>query len=146
MVKGSCLCGAIAFELDPGGIVASVGCYCSNCRKVSGAEGRDYLQVKRGAFRWTSGEDDVGSFESSPGNRRGFCRRCGCVAPIAAAYGAVRVPAGLLDEDPDVRPAVTLFASRRAGWCDPGAGADRFDDVGPPEFWQTMIMRLHAPG
>jgi len=144
VVKGSCLCGSIAFELDPAGIVASVGCYCANCRKVSGAEGGVYLQVKRGAFRWTAGEEGVGAYESSPGNQRGFCRHCGCVAPIATAYGAVRVPAGALDEDPKLEASVTIFAASRAPWCDPGVGALRYDDVGPPDYWRQMVMRLHG--
>ena len=145
MVRGSCLCGAVAFELDPAGVVASVGCYCANCRKVSGSEGGVYLQVRRAEFRWTAGDPDIATYESSPGNLRGFCRKCGCVAPIATAYGAVRVPAGALDEDPGVTPTVTLFAPRRARWCDPGAAEVRFDETGPPQFWGEMIMRLHAP-
>jgi hypothetical protein len=145
MISGSCLCGAVAFELDPAGIAFSVGCYCTNCRKVSGAEGGVYLQVRRDGFRWTAGENEVGAYESTPGNQRGFCRRCGCVAPIVTNYGAVRVPAGALDGDPGVAPTATLFASRRAQWCDPGAGDISFDDTGPPEFWREAIARLYAP-
>ena len=53
--------------------------------------------MKRSAFRWLSGADAVATFESSPGNRRGFCRHCGCVAPIETAYGAVRVRATSLN-------------------------------------------------
>ena len=88
MVKGSCLCGTVAFEVDPAGVVAVVGCYCVPCRKVSGSQYGVYYQVRRGAFRWLSGEDGVAAFESSPGNLRGHCQTCGCTAPIATAYGA----------------------------------------------------------
>ena len=66
MVKGSCLCGTVAFEVDPAGVVAVVGCYCEPCRKVSGSQYGVYYQVRRGAFRWLSGEDGVAAFESSP--------------------------------------------------------------------------------
>ena len=72
MVEGSCLCGAVSFEVDEAGIVLVVGCFCSNCRKVSGSQHGLYLQVRRGGFRWLAGEDEVAAYESSPGNRRGF--------------------------------------------------------------------------
>jgi len=36
MARGSCLCGAVVFEIDAAGVVVSVACHCTNCRKVSG--------------------------------------------------------------------------------------------------------------
>jgi hypothetical protein len=109
MAKGSCLCGAIAFEFDSAGVVVSIGCFCTNCRKVSGSQYGVYLQVKPASFRWLSGEDHVVAYESSPGNHRGFCRTCGCVAPLLTGYGAVRVPGGALDDDPGIVPDFILF-------------------------------------
>lgn len=104
MIMGSCLCGSLAFELDPAGIVLTTQCYCENCRKISGSQHGVYLQVKPQSFRWLAGDDTVATFESSPGNRRGFCRIYGCVAPVQTSYGAIRVPAGALDADPGIRP------------------------------------------
>jgi hypothetical protein len=142
MAKGSCLCGAIAFEFDDEGVVLSVGCYCSNCRKVSGSQYGVYLQVKIGSFRWLSGEDHVAAYESSPGNQRGFCRTCGCVAPLRTSYGAVRVPGGALEEDPGFAPEVVLFTESKAGWCGVDAARDAFPDSGPPELWAGVVRRL----
>ena len=146
MVKGSCLCGTVAFEVDPAGVVAVVGCYCEPCRKVSGSQYGVYYQVRRGAFRWLSGEDAVAAFESSPGNLRGHCRTCGCTAPIATAYGAIRVPGGAFDEDPGVGPDVVIFERSKAGWCGLETGVHRFEDAGTPEFWRTIFVRLFAGG
>lgn len=143
MVKGSCLCGSLWFEIDEAGIAAAVGCFCTNCRKVSGSQNGVYLQVKRASFRWLSGEDQVATFESSPGNNRGFCKTCGCVAPIPTAYGAVRVPAGALDEDPGFAAQANLFIGSKASWCDVQAADANFEDAGPPEFWRNVIVRLH---
>ena len=142
MVRGSCLCGRVVFEIDEAGIGAVIGCYCVNCRKVSGAQFGVYLQVRPRAFRWLAGEDEVVTFESSPGNLRGRCRTCGCVAPITTSYGAVRVPGGALDEDPGVAPDVVLFETSMAGWCGPETASRRFEDSGPPEFWRAMVVRL----
>lgn len=142
MVRGSCLCERIAFEIDPAGIAAVVGCYCVNCRKVSGAQSGVYLQVRVSAFRWIAGEDEVVTFESSPGNLRGRCHTCGCVAPVTTAYGAVRVPGGALDDDPGARPDVVLFEPSKARWCGLEEASQRFEDAGPPDFWRGMVMRL----
>jgi hypothetical protein len=142
MAKGSCLCGSVTFEVDPVGVALAVGCYCINCRKVSGSQFGVYLQVRPESFRFLSGEDNVASFESSPGNRRGFCKTCGCVAPIRTAYGVVRVPGGALDEDPGMVPEANLFAERKAAWCTTEHAAHNFADAGTPEFWQGALLRL----
>ena len=142
MAKGSCLCGAIAFELDDAGVVVAVACFCTNCRKVSGSQYGVYLQVRVGSFRWVSGEDHVVAYESSPGNRRGFCRACGSIAPLRTSYGAVRVPGGALDDDPGVVPEVVLFSGSKAGWCTADEARQTFPDAGPGEFWGGVVKRL----
>jgi hypothetical protein len=146
MVQGSCLCGEVLFEIDEAAIGLSVACYCENCRKVSGGPYGVYLQVRPAGFRWLAGEDQVATYESSPGNQRGFCLTCGAVAPSATPYGAVRVPGGALDGDPHYPPDVVLFSAGERSWCglDPPP-ADRFADAGPPEFWRRALAKLYAP-
>jgi hypothetical protein len=146
MVRGSCLCGEVVFEVDEAEIAQVVACYCVNCRKVSGAQCGVYLQVRGSGFRWLSGEDKVETFESSPGNLRGRCRTCGSIAPIKTYYGAVRVPGGALDEDPGVGPDVVIFEHSKARWCDLEPTTRRFDDAGPPDFWRAMVVRLLSKG
>ena len=64
-----------------------------------------------------SGEDMMAEFESSPGSRRKRCRVCGCPAPGKAPISpTVSIPAGLLDDDPGVRPVLHVFASSKASW------------------------------
>src|SRR5579862_3895868 len=144
MVRGSCLCGEIAFEVDKAGIAAVVACYCVNCRKLSGAQYGVYLQVRSDAFRWLSGEDTVETFESSPGNLRGRCRTCGSIAPIITGYGAVRVPGGALDEDPGVAADVAIYERSKAEWCGLKTAAQHFEETGPPEFWRAMTAKLFS--
>ena len=143
MIIGSCLCGSVVFELDPAGVVLTTQCYCENCRKVSGSESGVYLQVRPQSFRWLAGDDNVAAYESSPGNKRGFCRTCGCVAPVQTSYGAVRVPAGALDADPGIKPDVVIYSASRAGWCANNAPEYSFKDAGPQDFWRNALMQLH---
>ena len=144
MIMGSCLCGSVVFELDPAGIVLTTQCYCANCRKVSGSQHGVYLQVKPQSFRWLAGDDNVAAYESSPGNKRGFCRTCGCVAPQQTSYGAVRVPAGALDADPGVKPNAVLYSGSRADWCANDVPEQSFTDAGPQDFWRKALMRLYT--
>ena len=56
-------------------------------------------------------------FEAAPGSFRAFCRICGSIAPSRAPYlKTVSVPAGLLDDDPGVRPKLHVFTGSKAPW------------------------------
>lgn len=74
MPRGSCLCGAIAFEVDcdlPG----ADACHCSQCRKHSGHIFAS-TDVPRSALT-IHGEENLTWFQSSDRARRGFCSICG---------------------------------------------------------------------
>src|SRR3546814_20243954 len=104
-IKGSCLCGRIAFEID--GKIGPIGqCHCSKCRKLSGTDGNAVFYTAVQSFRWLSGENDVGSFPVPGGDgwASRFCRTCGSPAPHPNRDPKIYfVPVGLLDDDPGVR-------------------------------------------
>ena len=143
-VRGSCLCGTVSFELDKAGIFSTNTCFCSYCRKVAGSQFGVYLHVRPESFRWLSGEDQVGAFESSPGNQRCFCRICGCAAPTVTA-GEARVPGGALDDDPGVAPTVNIYTASSARWCAADAAQHTFAEGIPPEFLREMLSKLNSP-
>ena len=115
MIKGGCLCGAVRFEIDK--VRSLTHCHCVNCRKLSGASFATYAHVDADKFRFTSGADAMRRYESSPGSFRTFCPTCGCSTPGQAPYlKTISVPAGLLDDDPVVRPLLHVFTSSKAPW------------------------------
>ena len=69
-------------------------------------------------FRWVQGEDLVSYYESSPGNRRGFCRVCG--SPLLSRFdrdpSSYGLPFGALDDDPGVKPKLHVFVAYKAPW------------------------------
>ena len=88
-----------------------------NCRKLTAASVATYVHVEKDKFHWLAGEDNIGSFESSPGSFRKFCRTCGSMVPGQAPYlTTVSIPAGLFDDDPGVRPRLHVFTSSKATW------------------------------
>jgi len=72
--KGSCLCGAVTFEVT-GDLPAPDACHCRKCRKHSGHYFAS-TDVPRSAVT-ISGADRVTWFQSSDRVRRGFCAVCG---------------------------------------------------------------------
>ena len=58
MIRGSCLCGGVQFEIE--GKVSPIGqCHCSLCRKSSGVNGSMVFLVPTQRFRWLQGEDRI---------------------------------------------------------------------------------------
>ncbi|MDX8531574.1 GFA family protein [Mesorhizobium sp. VK25A] len=73
-MRGRCLCGAIAFEVD-GRAQACVVCHCESCRRQCSAPMTTYIGVLDGQWRWLGKPPKV--FNSSPGVERTFCDHCG---------------------------------------------------------------------
>jgi hypothetical protein len=115
MIRGSCICGAVRFEIDE--VRALTHCHCANCRKLTGAAFASYAHVEAQKFRFVAGKDMTVTYESAPGSFRHRCKVCGCLTPGRAPYlTTISVPAGLLDDDPIARPRLHVFTSSRAPW------------------------------
>jgi len=114
-MKGSCLCGAVTYEIN-GSFQFMGNCHCAMCRKAHGSAFATWGIIDSDRFRWVSGEDSVQRYESSAGNQRCFCQVCGSplVATHAGAVGEVAV--GTLDGDPGTRPREHIFVQSKAPW------------------------------
>jgi hypothetical protein len=94
-------------------------CHCPKCRKAHGSAFSTTMRVNRAGFRWLTGEDQVSSFESSPGKKRSFCRSCG--SHLVAGWDdqdQLILRVGCLDGDPGVRPVAHIWTSLKAPWYD----------------------------
>lgn len=75
MLKGSCLCGGVAYEA--GAVRDASHCYCTMCQKQHGAGSGSYANVDSAGFVLVQGADLVTEYASSEQGRRGFCKVCG---------------------------------------------------------------------
>ncbi|MBI3517116.1 MAG: GFA family protein [Proteobacteria bacterium] len=123
IVRGSCLCGAVAFEVRlPFG--RFVNCHCNRCRKTSGSAHSANAAVAPEAFRWTRGETAVTRYDLPPARSfaTAFCSTCGSPLPHLTRSGReVIIPAGTLDDDPGVKPDRHIHWSSRAAWTCPAS-------------------------
>lgn len=74
MKTGSCLCGAVAFEIH-GPMDDVVACHCSQCRKMTGNYWSS-THVADDDLKFTK-QDGLKWFASSDFAKRGFCKDCG---------------------------------------------------------------------
>jgi hypothetical protein len=130
-IKGSCLCGAVTFEIT-GKIGPAGQCHCSKCRKVSGTDGNAVFYTAANNFRWLSGEDEIKSFRVPGGNgwESSFCGTCGSPTPHTDTNAKIYfVPAGLLDDDPGFRGyAAHIFVGSKAPWVCITDDAPQFEE------------------
>jgi hypothetical protein len=121
---GSCLCGAVQPELG-----AIEVCYCQMCRKASGGPLATNAPVAAAAFQVTAGREFLSEYESSPGEKKVVCARCG--SPLYSRQRAkpewLRIRVGTINESLNVRPAANYYVGSRCNWCEIREGLPTFD-------------------
>jgi len=119
MIRGSCLCGAVKYEVD-GSLGGAVNCHCSMCRKAHGAAFASYARVDKKAFAFVSGADRISSYQSSADVIRTFCSRCGSTLQFMRLTrpDTFWIALGTMDDDPGVRPERHIYVDSKAPWFD----------------------------
>jgi hypothetical protein len=133
MLRGSCLCGGIRYEIKTG-IEEPLNCHCSMCRKATGAAFRSRARVYTDSFRWLQGEALLSRYESSPGHVRTFCSVCGStlVTIFPRSPDELGLALGTLDDDPGAKPGFHVHVGSKAPWYDITDDLPQFETHGPP--------------
>ncbi len=114
--KGSCLCGAVTFQIE-GDLPSPDACHCSQCRKQTGHYFAS-TDVSRAALA-IQGEDKLTWFQSSAKVRRGFCATCGSALfwdPPAKDW--IGVAMGALDKPTNTRLRIHIFVADKGDYYD----------------------------
>jgi len=120
MIKGSCCCGAVKFELLAKPSMVGT-CHCSRCRKV-GASTMAF--VKKEDFKWLHGQEQVQLFEPTSPYIYGrcFCKICGSsLGEILSKEDSFPIAANVLDGDLDLENQFHEFVGEKPSWykiCD----------------------------
>jgi hypothetical protein len=104
-------------------------CHCSRCRKVSGTGHASNLFMQ-GTLTWTSGQEQIRSYKLPEAERftNTFCEVCGSRVPrFIEKLGMVFIPAGSLDEEPQMGPQARIFLDSRANWSCDGSVISEFE-------------------
>ena len=125
MIRGSCCCGAVKFELLAEPMMMGT-CHCSRCRKVGAST---FVIVKRDDFHWVGGRESVARLEPVAPFKyvRCFCRHCGtALGEPESQQDTFPIAANCLDDDPIVRNRFHEFVSEKPAWYDICDGARQF--------------------
>jgi hypothetical protein len=120
MHKGSCLCGAVTFEVV-GALPPPDACHCRQCRKQSGHFFAS-TDVPRASLTITGG-GTLAWFQSSERVRRGFCSVCGSTLfwdPIFK--DRIGIAMGAFDTPTQTHLGVHIFVADKGDYYDIGDG------------------------
>ncbi len=132
MIKGSCLCGKVTFEIS--GEPSSLSyCHCSRCRKVAGVFSAVVIG-KADDLQLLTGEEVIGRYRGPDAKfDRCFCKECGTSLGDLASGDIYVVAASALDDDPQIRPSVHIHTASKPDWYDITDDLLKFDgDYIPP--------------
>jgi hypothetical protein len=120
MLRGSCACGRVTYEIRGDLIGPVTYCHCWRCRKHSGSSFGTTAGVRAADFFVLSGEQLLSNWESSPGVHRFFASCCG--SPIykrqqaTPAFFGFRL--GTLDTDPSRKAELHFMVGSKAPWVE----------------------------
>ncbi len=141
MLTGSCLCGVIRYQVT-GSVQMMNHCHCSQCRKVHGAAFGSFLHVGLDGFEWTSGEEHIKTYQETNQDERCFCVHCGSNVPVVElAEHHVIIPAGTLDSDPGIKPAVHIFTGSKASWYEITDSLPQFTEYTSEEWIEKVLEK-----
>jgi hypothetical protein len=125
-MKGSCLCGAVAFEVDK--IPESYrACHCTACRK-SGGHYWSAFPVDNADFRFTE-DRGLKWYRSSDWAERGFCKECGAslfFRPLGK--GIIEVASGSIDGPTGTMLAGHIFVGLKGDYYELADGLPQRQD------------------
>jgi hypothetical protein len=116
MIKGSCLCGAVSFEIQ-GPLRSARYCHCTNCRKFSGMGYAAWGLAETSQLTIAPLVPKVTKFNSG-GGFRVFCSACG--SPLwyePAGRPQLRgIPLGAIDAGGVAQPEMHVWTKSKVPW------------------------------
>ena len=118
IVRGSCLCEAVKFEItEPFKVIHN--CHCSRCRKARAAAHTTNGFVSQNGIRFVEGEQHIAAYKVPDAKffTHAFCDICGSGMPRVDQERKITVvPMGALDDDPGAKPVDHIFVGSKASW------------------------------
>lgn len=126
-LTGECLCGRVKFSITDN-FKAFYQCHCKQCQQLTGSAFASNMFTGPDNIQWLSGQDQIANYEHpSREFSKSFCRTCGSAVPfINRTKTSLIVPAGSLNEQPDIQPQANIFTSEEACWLRSGLKAKKF--------------------
>jgi len=121
--RGSCLCGAIQYELTGEPVTFRV-CHCTNCRKASGSAFMSNAFFRPKNVRILQGEEALRKYHDANTKtgfalERQFCNECGgnlFLRPLREGGDVIIASAGAIDGDVNWLVKTEMFSEEKRFW------------------------------
>lgn len=126
-LTGGCLCGAVQFSVRDD-FKAFYQCHCKQCQQLTGSAFASNILTAPENIEWITGEGDITEYEHpARAYSKSFCTVCGSALPfVNKTRTTLIVPAGSLNELPELQPQANMFRPEEACWLKPGLQAKNF--------------------
>jgi hypothetical protein len=93
-------------------------CHCKQCQQLTGSAFASNIITNTDNIKWLKGEELVSTFiHPSRDFAKAFCKNCGCGLPyINKTKTALVIPAGSLNELPNIKVSAKIFTDEKALW------------------------------
>ena len=127
-LTGECLCGAVQFSVRDD-FKNFYQCHCKQCQQLTGSAFASNLLTAPENITWFKDRGNVTAYEHPAREfSKSFCAVCGSGLPfVNKSKTSLIVPAGSLNELPDLQPQANIFRSEEACWLIPGLGAKNYN-------------------
>lgn len=127
MIKGSCCCGEVQFELSETPNMMGT-CHCIRCRKVGAST---LLFIKSESFQLIRGLKSISTYKAIPPYKydRCFCSLCGTsLGEILSKSESFPIAANCIDEHIELDNTFHEFVSQKPAWLIIGDTAKQFEE------------------
>lgn len=126
-LTGQCLCGTVKYSVEDN-FKAFYQCHCKQCQQLTGSAFASNIFTSPENIEWLSGQAEITSYEHPIREfSKSFCKKCGSAVPfINKSRTSLIVPAGSLNEFPEIQPQANIFTSEEACWLKAGRQAENF--------------------
>jgi hypothetical protein len=117
VINGSCLCGAVEFEIT-GEFEPRSYCHCTSCKRLSGGAATANARVRSDEINVLKGRELLTTYTPEGGSAKTFCSVCGSNLFGGGwperEYCSVRLPA--IDSPFEGKPTQHIFTRSVAVW------------------------------
>jgi hypothetical protein len=129
MLKGSCLCGTVGYEVEDD-FAAAFYCHCSRCRRATGSAFKPMASIKTGKLLLTKGHDSLLIYGQVSETHDVHCRRCGSfLYSVIAENGNTHIAMGTLLDSPSIKPSFHMFVASKAPWYEIADNLPQFEGL-----------------
>ena len=127
VTTGRCLCGDIRWQYE-GEVTWACYCHCDDCRRNCAAPVVAWLGVPLKNFKWLG--KAPGTYNSSKGVSRHFCRNCGSPIAFKADHykGGMNLYAASLDDPEQFRPTFHVNHGSKLSWLELEDNLKKYSD------------------